>query len=146
VAGLVGGYSGQGHLFDFFMNPGRDGILNNFEVIIHLKAQPERGRISEINRQSQSGVSRYAAFAMNNFIDSTGGNAQGAPKLILAYLHGRKELFKENLTRMYRFDIFHVLSSVIIYNLDISGMTVHPFEADPPLLIDSDAMLPLSLA
>ncbi len=128
------------------MNPGGDGILGNFEVKIHLQAQPERGGISEIYRQPQGGVSRDAAFAMDNFIDSTGGNAQSAPKVILANLHGFEELFEENLTGMYRFDFFHVLSLVIIYNLDIAGMAIHPFKADPPLLIDSEAVLPLSLA
>ena len=35
---------------------------------------------------------------------------------------------------------------MIIYNFNFVRVAVHPFEADPPLLVDADAVLPFSAA
>jgi len=38
------------------------------------------------------------------------------------------------------------LSSVVVSDLDMEGVPVPPNEADPPLVVESDAVLPLPVA
>ncbi len=47
---------------------------------------------------------------------------------------------------MYRFYFFHNRPSMIINDFHIFRVSVHPFETDPPPLIDPNAMLPLSVS
>lgn len=47
---------------------------------------------------------------------------------------------------MHRFYFFHNRSSMIINDSHIFRVSVHPFETDPPLLIDPNAMLPLPVS
>jgi hypothetical protein len=51
-------------------------IRSRFQIIIGLKPQPEFRRGAEVAAQSEGGVRGDAAFAMDDFVDAPGLDAQ----------------------------------------------------------------------
>ncbi len=71
-------------LSDFLLDAGRQVVLGNVEIVVHLETQPETGRISEIPGESERRVCRDTASPVHDFVDSSRGDAQIIAKLILA--------------------------------------------------------------
>jgi len=66
---------------------------------------------------------------------------------VLAKPHRREELLEEGLARVNGGEpLRHRLLLVVVHDLDILRVTVDPAEADPPLVVDPDAVLPCSVA
>jgi len=63
-------------LTDFPLDAGSEGILGYIQIVVHLQAQPETGRVSEVARQSHRRVGGDAALSMNNLIDSARRDTQ----------------------------------------------------------------------
>lgn len=70
-------------LLDLFLNAGRQDVLSNIEIIVHLKAQPETGRIPEVPCESQRRIGRDTPPPMDDFVDSTWGDAEITAKFVL---------------------------------------------------------------
>jgi len=57
-------------------NPLRQTIGSRIQVIVGLEAKPEFRRGAEVTAQPERGVCGDASFAMDDFIDAPGGDAQ----------------------------------------------------------------------
>jgi len=70
-------------LLDLFLNAGRQDVLGNIEIIVHLKAQPETGRIPKVPCEPQRRIGRDTPPPMDDFVDSTWGDAETTSKFVL---------------------------------------------------------------
>jgi hypothetical protein len=84
---------------------------------------------------------------MNNFVDAPSRDTNILGQPILTDPQGSQELLEENLARMdWRKLLGHfVLSLVVVRYLHVVSITVRPSEADPPLVVDPDAVLLLPI-
>ena len=133
-------------LSDFLLDAGRQVVLGNVEIIVHLETQPETGRISEVPGESERGVGRDAAPPVHDFIDSTRGDAQIIAKLILADSQRLQKFLIEDFARVYWRDPTHDSPLVVVDNLYVIGVSVSPDEADSPLVVYPYTVLSLPLA
>jgi hypothetical protein len=138
----------------------------NVEVVVGLQVDPKLWRRAEIASQAQSRVGCNGAPAENDIIDSRAGYLDCVGKLIDADAHGGQELIAQNLTRMHRrqaptrmdigeidppavdllaLDGHGLHSSVIVDDFNVPRLTVSPNEANPPLIIDPNAVLALAI-
>jgi len=83
---------------------------------------------------------------MDDFVDSPWGDAEIFANLVLADAQRLQKLLMQNLTRMYRRDLAHNSPLVIVDNLYVIGVSVSPDEADSPLVVYPNAVLPLTVA
>src|ERR1700680_481737 len=86
---------------------------------------------------------------MDDLIDPPGRNVKLLGQLVLAHIERLEELFQQDLAGIYRrHDRVrgHCLLLVIIDYLDVLRPGVRPVEADPPLPVYPDAVLPAAVA
>jgi hypothetical protein len=131
---------------DFPINSLFQLIARFFEVIIHLEAQPETGRISEVTGQSQRGIGRDSASAVNDFVDPARGDSKFGPEAILAEGHRIKEFFLQNMARMNGRNLFHGLSFMVVNNFNVVCSALMPGKTNAPLNVDPYAELSFSIS
>jgi len=83
---------------------------------------------------------------MDDFIDSARGDSKIPTQPVLADPHRLKELLVQDFPWMYRHDFFHLFTSMVVGNLDTVCVSIFPFETDPPLLVDPNAVLSPSIS
>ncbi len=118
------------------------------KVVVSLQAQPEAFRGSERSRQTLCRISGNPSLSKHDFVDPSRRNLYGSSKPILTDPHGLEKLFQKNLSGV---DIGQTIGShlefrqltllVIVHDFNLSSRIVLPFEANAPLVIDSDAVL-----
>jgi hypothetical protein len=77
------------------------------------------------------------------------GDVQGSGKGIGAQAKRFHEIFPQNFSGMYRAHaVFHhgVISLVIVNDFNIDDAIIFPFKADPPFVVDADAVLSFSVS
>jgi len=106
-----------------------------------LKAQPKIGTRSEEAGESQSGVCGNAPFSPNDLGNPRYRNIDTPGQRIRGEAQGAHEFLLEDFSGMDRFELLrrHCFSSVIV-----KGISIAPREADPPLVVDPDAVLSLA--
>jgi hypothetical protein len=113
--------SGEGQSVDLLVDLRCESVIGNFEIIVHLEAKPKMGGVAKVSGQSQGGVGRDGALAMDDLIDPTGGNPKFSAEPVLADAHRREELFLQNFARMHGRNFVHILPLMIVHNLNIMG-------------------------
>ena len=83
------------------------------EVIVGLESHPKGFGHSKIARQSKGRVGGYGPLAMNDFIDTTGRNADFPGNTVLTQSHGHQELLEKHLAGV------NVLQPVKFGNLNL---------------------------
>ncbi|HXG69389.1 MAG TPA: hypothetical protein VNJ04_02110 [Gemmatimonadaceae bacterium] len=80
---------------------------------------------------------------MNNLVNPSRGDTDVLGDSILRNPHWLEEVVKQNVARVNRRELSssHNKVLVIVYDLDIMGVTISPFEAHAPLIIDPNAVL-----
>ena len=68
---------------DLLFDAGRQVVLGNIEIIVHLETQPETRRISEVPCESQRRVGRDTSPPVDDLVDSTWGDAEIITKFVL---------------------------------------------------------------
>lgn len=124
------------------------------EVVLALQPHPERGRVSEEAREQQSRLRRDGPFPVDDGVNPPRVHAYGLGQPVLGDLHRQQELFIENLSRVdgrhflgYFIPIYHGNPlSVVVGYLHLVGFSFAPDKADPPLVVDADAVLPPSIS
>jgi len=123
------------------------------QIISPLGIKPELGRVAEQPRQTQRHDGRKGTAFTQKLIDRLARNAQRRSQARGRQLKVRHEIITENFTRMRRryfsnSPIFytHLYTSMVVNDLDIVCVTIPKTEADPPLVIDRDRILPLSIS
>jgi len=126
-------------------------LLSHFEIVVRLKVHPKLGGGSEVARQPESGVRGDWPPATNDAIHSVYRNQQFHCQPIGCQAKRFQKVFPQRFTGMYRNHGFGYLghnprSSGAGDNLDLKGIRFNPAEADPPLLVDPNAVLPQAIA
>jgi len=111
-----------------------------------LKAQPKIGTRSEEAGESQSGVCGNAPFSPHDLGNPRYRNIDTPGQRIRGEAQGAHEFLLEDFSGMDRFELLrrHCFSSVIVRDFDLKGISIAPKEADPPLVVDPDAVLSLA--
>jgi len=83
------------------------------------------------------------SLAMQDLVDPAERDADGHCQPVLGHAQRLQELLEEHLSRMNQRNCYHLVHVlVIVHDLDVLGPRRSPDEADPPLLVDPDAVLP----
>ena len=124
-------------------------VLGDAEFERLLQVQPELRRGPEISRETQCGIRRDAALAVQNRRDAITRDIQGRSESLRGQLQ-HIELLAQNLAGMHGPHTIPahivVLKSVVVHDLYVTGPVICPPKTQPPLLIDSDAALPSPIA
>lgn len=128
------------------------GLANLFLCGLHIEAglqvHPELWGLPEIPAKPESDISGYRTGAVYNMTYPHGRHTNIMGKFGLRYARLIYNLLKYN-TRMHRLKItLHKISpySMIIGYFDLMRSVFIKPKADPPLIIDANTPLPLSLA
>src|SRR5215831_11085392 len=120
-------------------------VLLHLQVIAGLQVDPEPLGGTEEPGQPQRRVGADPPLAVHDLVDPPGRNPDLLRHLVLAHPQRLEELFQQDLTRVHRgHDRVrrHVLPfPVVVGDLDVLRPDVGPPEADPPLLVNPDAVL-----
>ena len=137
-----GGFEGVDVAGDF----GRELVFGDLEVVAGLEVHPEGGGVLEIASEAQSGVGGDAAALVDDVGDAGNGDAKVESEFVHAQAQGLEEFFAKNLAGVDGFEFLgHLFPLVVIHNLDVIGVGVAPAEANPPLVVDADAVLALAI-
>ena len=116
-----------------------------------LEVQPELRLDAEKLFEAESGVGAYSAARVDQLVHSWVGDAEPFGKLSLGQMQGFEEIGPDHLARVSGRTVCrnanHSVTSVVIHNLDCLGACRRPTEADPELIVDTNAVLtgPLAL-
>lgn len=126
-----------------------DRSLRDSEIEIGLESNPQIGRDTKILGQPKRGISRDSSLPVDNGADTARRDGDSASETVDAEAQGFHELFQQNLAGMNGVKQFvsrHRHTSVVINDFDLVGITVPPDEANPPFVINANAMLPVAVA
>jgi hypothetical protein len=126
-----------------------ESVFLDLEVVARLQVHPEPLGSSEETSQPKRGIGADPPLAVHDLVDPPRRHRDRARQLVLAELQRLEELRKEDLARVHRWHdhvVLHVLLLVVVNDLDTFRPCLRPEEADPPLLVDPDAVLSLPVA
>jgi hypothetical protein len=126
-----------------------DRSLRDSEIEIGLESNPQIGRDTKILGQPKRGIGRDGTLAVDNGADAAWRDGNSPSEPVDAEAQRFHELFQQNLAGMNRVKQFvsrHRHTSVVINDFDLVGITMPPDEANPPFVIDANAMLPVAVA
>jgi hypothetical protein len=122
-------------------------MLRHSVVVLGLQVQPEAGLHAKKQPQTKRGVRRDGALAIHQFADPAWRDIHVGSELTGTDAHGLHEILQQDLARMdFLEQLGHVAFLVVVHDLDVVRSVRLPDEADPPLVVDADAMLPLRSA
>ena len=124
-----------------------DRKFSDFSVISRLSSKPISVGQPEKAAEPQIRISSDAALSRDNISHTLGGNIDFLCQAILANTHGFEKLLQKEFTGGNRFKFTHMsLLSVVVHYFYIFSTRVGPAKTDAPLIIDTNAVLPLSVA
>ena len=119
-------------------------VLLDLEVVSRLQVEPEPVGRREVSGQPQRGVCGDPALAADDLVDPPWGDTDGDSQPLLGDLQRDEELLEENLPgwigAMVAMCVCLLL--VVVDDFDVVGAGWGPDEADAPLLVVADAVLP----
>ena len=125
------------------------GPLGKAKIIVGLKVKPSLRRNAKIFSEPQSRISRNRTAAVHDTADPVGRNDDVPCKLIDADAHGFHEFLQKNFSWMDWVQLFdfciHPFTSMIVNYFNLERFPIMPTKTNPPLVIDADAMLTLSI-
>lgn len=116
------------------------------EIIVRLQIQPELGRGVEVPRQPQRRIGRNGALAVDDSRNTVAGHAQRLGQCIGRQTEFVQKLALQNLAGVNRCSLGHIAASVVVHDFDLVRIAAVPIEANPILPVDSDAVLPFTVA
>ena len=119
-------------------------IAFHLEIVARLQIEPEAVTGSKVSSESKRGIRRYSASAMNNLIDTPGGHTDVLGKTVLRNPEWLQKVEGEDFAGMNWGDLtigHKRISSVVIDERDVKRVTILPAKADPPLIVNANAML-----
>jgi hypothetical protein len=134
--------------FDIARELGSKTISLNLQVVRSLEVQPEARRVPKKATKTQGCIGANGTLPMNDLVDSTRGHLQSLRKAVLRERQGLQEFFFQDFTRMNGSKSFsrHWALLVIVDDLHVEGIGSDPAKANPPLIVDADAVLPETIS
>jgi hypothetical protein len=122
------------------------------KVILLLEAEPEIRRGAEVASQTQGSVRAHGSLATNDCGNSAVRNPRVLGEAVLGHIQLIEKIFTQNVSRMRKFKrlclhgfvFFQQL--VVIDDPNIVSVASLPAKADPPLLVDSNAVLAFAVS
>jgi hypothetical protein len=132
---------------DFLVQSVREGLTRGFEIVPRLEVHPELCLHPKEAAQAQRCIRRDPPLPMDNLINATWRHPDCLGQRVLANLHRLQEILQQDLPRMNRWEVTlaHHLTSVIVRNFHVIGVTVTPHKADAPLVVHPETMLSLAI-
>jgi hypothetical protein len=119
------------------------------EVEGRLQIQPELGAVSKVEREAHGRIRGDGPLAFRYLVDSARRNTQSDGELVLCDSQRSEKFFGQYLARMdgaqFRHGFLSFLLSVIIDNLDLICVSFLPFEANTPLKVHANRILPITV-
>jgi len=128
---------------DFGFDPAGEGIPGRLEVVQRLEVHPELGTRSEEPGEAEGNLSRNGAITAQHTPHVAFRHSN--PVRQSAGIHGQRheEILAQHVAGTNGREIGHrTLVSMIINDFHIICVALAPYKANPPLGIDSDAVLP----
>ena len=116
--------------------------LDHGDVVLALQVEPELGPIAEIAAKPHRRIGRYRTAPIDDVGDTAGRHTEIEREPIGAQ-RARGDLSPQEAARVC--DRGHGLSSVIVDDLDVVGVTLAKHEADSPACIHPHGPLPFAL-
>ena len=126
-------------------------ILLLIKIICGLKTKPKPCLVAEIPFEPERCIRGDASFPFDNLIDSSRGDVDVFSKPVLADTEWLKKIFFEEYTRVLYGNAVVVCTGhnlyllVIVTEFGVTGLAAFPVEANAPLFVNSDAILPRSV-
>ena len=83
---------------------------------------------------------------MHNLVNAARGDMDGVGEAVLAKAQGGEVFDFQDFPGMHRFEFIglfcHKITSMVVDDFHFVGGAFVPHETNPPLIVDSDAMLP----
>ena len=147
---------------DLLVQPVQQQVFYDIHVVTGLQTKPVFRGLVEKQAQAQGHFRRHRVPSMDNMADLHSGDTNRFSQSFLAdaqFIHD----FFQKISRVNGGDTFprsdvsyvemgetlhgngHVSTSVMVHNFNIEGILVDEPETDPPLIIDANAPLPLTI-
>jgi hypothetical protein len=126
-----------------------DYAFGDSEIEIDLRSEAKLGRNTEVFTQSQRSVGSDSACPVHYSADAARWNRDFPGESIDTDVHWLHELLEKNLSGMNwvkQFLARYKSSLLIVDDLDVVSVTIFPHEANAPLIVNSNAMLTLTIA
>lgn len=116
------------------------------EIALDLDAVPEFCGLTEKRSKADRHGGRDGTAGMDDFVDGTWCDANGASHGVLGNAHGHEVFFQKNLAGrdgwLHRYNVLRYRgASMVITNGDLGRAMFGPDENDPPLVVDADRMV-----
>src|SRR6185437_11594157 len=114
-----------------------------------LEIKPEVLCGSEVAGQSESGIGTDTARTVHDLVNPSCRNAELSSEPVLGDTEWLEKFRQENLARVDRcqFTRGHSpQSSMVVDDLDVMRIALAPDEADAPLVVDTNAVLALTIS
>lgn len=122
-------------------------VAGNLQIVARLKIYPEFRSGTEKTSESQGRIGSDGAAAIDDFRHARHGNAKFQREAIHAQAQGPHELFAQNLAGVNGLQFCgHFCTSVVISNFDFVRIAVAPNKTEPPLIVNADAVLSVTVA
>ena len=136
----------NGQLMDFFVDLSREGVLGDVEVIVHLESEPERCRIPEVRCKAECRVCSDASLPVDNLVNPARRDPEVSAELVLTDVHWLQEFLIQDFTGMYRWDLLHFFTSMVVDDFNVICVVILPSETDSPLSVDANTVLSFPFA
>ena len=131
---------------DFLSQTIAEAIALHFEIEAGLQIEPEAVGCAKVASEPQCSIGRDRALPQNDLVNSTRRNADILREAILRDSQSLEKISQEHFARVNRRELArgHSYTSLVIVNdLDVVCIGAVPSKAYPPLIIHSNAVLPL---
>lgn len=126
-----------------------DSAPGDAEVKVRLEIHPSFGRYAKVFAQSESGICRDRTFAIDDPTDAARRNRNSTSEPVDTDTQRLHKFFQQDFSRMDGVEQFasgsHSRPSMVISNFNLKSVPIAPDEADPPLVVNADAVLPLAI-
>jgi len=122
-------------------------VLLGLHVESRLQIHPKELSCPKEAREAKRCICTDRSLPVDDLIDSASWYADLLSETVLTDPHGLQILLQENLARMYRWEFLcaHEFLLVVVDDLDLVRISALPDEADSPLVVNSDAVLPRAI-
>jgi hypothetical protein len=135
--------------FDFPLDPSRDVSLGNLHVVRQLQIHPRLRVATEIARETKCRIRRDAPPFTDNVIDAAGRDMQRDRECVRAHFERHEVFLAQYFAWVHRAHVVRghaKLPSVMVDDLDGTRAFVCPDEAQTPLIVDANTVLPAPIA
>jgi hypothetical protein len=125
-------------------------VFRSFQIIGGLEIQPKPRGGMKVTRKPQGSIRRHPPALVNDLRNSRNRNVEIEGQTIHAEFERLHEFCAQNFARVDRRKSFlrlsHECSLMIVDDINIVCIALAPYKAEPPLVVDPDAVLSLSIA